>query len=127
MKKKILIAFMLIFASQAFASESFDGEYSKEIATISFSPVSALLCNLDLIELDPIDCAGMNVASSFTTTVLLLKEIESAQPDALDYIAGGIPTPHLMDVVNALQSLSLEVDGRPISFDQAVNDIIVNI
>ena len=62
-----------------------------------------------------------------STTLALLKDVQAAQPDALDYIAGANPTPLLEEVVKELQDLSLEINGRPVSFDQAVNDIVKNI
>lgn len=65
---------------------------------------------------------GLSV--SFTT--FLLKEMEAAGPDALDYAAGSAPSPLLYEVAQKLQQFVAKESGEDITFDQAVDAIISN-
>ena len=65
--------------------------------------------------------------SATTTSVLLLKEIKAAQPDALNYIAGSAPSPALYSAVEKLQKFAAGEMDIEMTFDEAVNDIISNI
>ena len=135
MKKTARLAMFLITMAtmpNAYASE----EFSKESALLTSTPVVSVICMANenglpggsLNRYDGLDCAAAYVLSSGTTTaLLLLKDIQAAQPDALDYMAGAQASPLLIDVVKKLQGISIEDNGKQISFDDAVRDIVQNI
>lgn len=121
------ITFCLAFAVSAGQARAYDGSFEEGVS-ITFSPVVAVLCNLEIIHIDGLMCAQMNVISSgVTTSVLLLKEVEAAQPDALEYIAGQYPSPLLESVAFKLQDIAYQATGEEMTFDEVVDDIINNI
>lgn len=75
------------------------------------------------------ECIGASGAALISSALssVLLKEIRAAQPDALEYAAGASPSPLLYSIVEKLQILAFETTGQKWSFDQIVNEMIINI
>lgn len=72
-------------------------------------------------------CEATLVSVATSTSALLLKEIQEAQPDALDYLAGASPSPMLYAVVEKIQDAVFEETGKKVGFDNVVNEIIGSI
>lgn len=105
----------------------------------TFSPVVALTCwvNHEMIHSrsdffpDYATCeTAIHISANMmatATTVLLLKDVKAAQPDALNYVAGAAPSPLLYSTVEKLQDVAFKATGKLWSFDEIVSDIIGSI
>lgn len=72
------------------------------------------------------ECVLADISSAIqtTATALLLKELEAAKPDALEYSAGSAPSPALYAAVDKLQVFASDHLDRELSFEDSVNEIL---
>lgn len=74
------------------------------------------------------DGSGIDVSAYglvTTSLIVLLKEAKAAAPDALNYVAGAAPSPALNAVAEKIQDMSYKINGEEMSFDEAVDDILL--
>lgn len=120
MKKVLALVSTLALSLGAFSNE----ETRRGATLLSVSPILAVECAING-DTDTFCLTGTGSAAAVSiTSTLLLKEIESAQPDAMAYVAGAAPSPLLYSVVEKLQTISSERLGETQSFDGIVNQII---
>ena len=120
MKRILALVSALALSAGAFANE----ETQRGATLLTASPILAVECAING-DSDTFCLTGTGSATAVSiTSTLLLKEIESAQPDAMAYVAGAAPSPLLYSVVEQLQTVGIEQLGESQSFDEIVNQII---
>lgn len=111
---------VLAAANSAFAGN----EISKTAGLLTASPTLAVTCAV-YGDTDNFCLTGTGSAALLTTSsVLLLRDIQAVQPDALRYMEGQDASPLLESVASRLQDVASEHLGREMTFNEAVNDII---
>lgn len=68
-------------------------------------------------------CYGVT-ASQTSTTIALLKDLEAARPDAMNYMAGAAPSPLLYSAVGKFQDFIEQETGEQMGFDEVVNQVV---
>lgn len=121
-----------IFALTTFAAIALGTSHASDLTgtakMLSYAPAMTTHCAVNNSMEGSCNAAYFfAILTNASTTMILLKEIQVAGPDALDYIAGAEASPVLLAAVERMQNIALEELGVEVSFDEAVDEILKNL